>query len=66
MFYNPKGINSASKEKVKNKVEAEEDYDPIEYPEKYRKSGHVKGSNQATNPPFDIGIIQEIRYKDFI
>ena len=31
------------------------------YPEAYRKSGYEKGSNKSTNPPFDIGIIEEIR-----
>jgi hypothetical protein len=38
-----------------------DDVDLIKYPELYRKTGHEKGSNKSTNPPFDIAIIMSIR-----
>ena len=53
-------MNTISNSQKKDKdITLEEDSE--KYPEAYRKkSGHVKGSNKSTNPPFDIGLIQEI------
>ncbi len=57
---------SDKQDKAKETIERKE-MDPKTYPEYYRKFkgdgelGHsVKGSNKTTNPPFDIGIIEEI------
>ena len=38
-----------------------DDYDPKLYPELYRKSNkHIKGSNEESKSPFDIGIILQV------
>ncbi|TRY63131.1 hypothetical protein TCAL_04277 [Tigriopus californicus] len=38
--------------------------DETKYPEYYRKTGHVKGSNVNTPRPFNVGIIEEISSQD--
>ena len=37
-----------------------DNYDPKMYPELYRKTKNIKGSNEESKPPFDIGIIKEV------
>ena len=65
-------IRKAASDKMDKSKETfeKEDKDPRTYPEYYRKfagskNKEVKGSNKATNPPFDIGIIEEIRSDKF-
>ena len=36
------------------------------YPELYRKTKNIKGSNEESKPPFDIGIIKEVLYSFLI
>ena len=48
-------INTRRKEVV---AELDENKDPVEFPEYYRKKGTIKGCNNDTPDPFDIVIIQ--------
>ena len=34
--------------------------DEVKYPEAYRKTDYVKGCNEATPQPFDVGIIVDV------
>ena len=55
-------VDPNNKTKTSKKEETiHNDDDHHLYPEAYRKSGYEKGSNKSTNPPFDVGIIEEIR-----
>lgn len=44
---------------VKDQVD-EGEVDPEVYPEVYRKTSYVKGCNETTPKPFDVGIITEV------
>ena len=59
VFIKPK--NQVNKDKKSKDTDDIEEYDQKRYPEKYRKNKHEKGSNEFTQPPFDIGMIEEIR-----
>jgi hypothetical protein len=59
VFLTPKASNESG-ESSKSGQKRDNDIDETTYPEYYRKTTHVKGSNEKTPNPFDIAIILEI------
>nr|ALB00263.1 DNA (cytosine-5)-methyltransferase [Tigriopus japonicus] len=61
VFFKPTEVKA-----VREKVDSMDErfLDEVKYPEYYRKTGYVKGSNVNTPKPFNIGIVQEISAQD--
>lgn len=62
---NQTGSNPQGRKKDDEKVnELKSIVDQLKYPEYYRKSSYIRGSNEKTAKPFSIGIITEITSAD--
>eukprot|EP00095_Tigriopus_kingsejongensis_P000286 maker-scaffold253_size237113-snap-gene-1.26 protein:Tk00286 transcript:maker-scaffold253_size237113-snap-gene-1.26-mRNA-1 annotation:"dna cytosine-5-methyltransferase 1" len=66
IFIKPHSVPSAGKPTSRDKGDSMDARfaDATKYPEYYRVTGHVKGSNVNTPKPFQIGIVQEILAHD--
>ena len=62
LYLEPDKIKRIIKTKRKEQVaELDKNYDPVKFPEYYRKKGTIKGSNNDTPDPFDIVRIKQFK-----
>ena len=62
LYLEPGTIKRIIKTKRKEQVaELDKNYDPVKFPEYYRKKGTIKGSNNDTPDPFDIVLVKEFK-----
>ena len=62
---NQTGSNPQGRKKDDEKIhEMKSVVDQLKYPEYYRKSAYIRGSNEKTAKPFSIGIITEVTSAD--
>ena len=62
LYLEPGTVKRIIKTKRREVVaELDEDKDPVEFPEYYRKKGTIKGSNNDTPDPFDIVLIKQFK-----